>query len=61
MSNLSEIFALFLCAAPMLAIVLWIAWLSRRPSVTCLKCSHKVAQGAAKCPACGAEMQAKKK
>jgi predicted amidophosphoribosyltransferase len=61
MSNLSEIFALFLCAAPMLAIVLWIAWLSRRPNVTCPKCSHKVAQGAAKCPACGTAMDTAKK
>lgn len=51
-----ELIGLVACVLPIVAFVVWMAWLTRRPSRNCPRCELRVALNAAVCPACGAPL-----
>ncbi len=53
MELLSGLFGVLACAAPVIALVAYMAWATRLPR--CQACHHRLAHGGTKCPQCGAE------
>jgi len=55
MAVITETLGLLACLAPIVAIVLYLIWLSRRPS--CPECEYGVSRTATTCPHCGRNLE----
>jgi tRNA(Ile2) C34 agmatinyltransferase TiaS len=51
MTVFKEIVGLFVCLGPILAVVAWLVWATRKPS--CPDCHHSVSPEHHECPECG--------